>query len=331
MGDPWTVAQSRTTRIALAFALFAGSSAVGCSKSTDAAVITPVCELGTFDCVEDTLRRCNDVGSGWDVVERCPPGTCISGQNACGGPVTPLESSAWVACSPAATTPSDLQAGDAPCVPVAAGANKIDPFEVTRAQYLKFWHATADGRNTLGLAASCGFKEKVDHTPDIVGWPSLTEAEARLPITGVDFCDARGYCRWAGKRLCGGTDGKPIVVPQADVCTEENRAFGEWGSACQAIDWARCNLESGNLAPVGSFPECNAGGVYDLFGNARELIDQCTDVYRQCRSVGDETGSEGNFAYCQGPPASPTCSAPATNYVPENRRDLKAGFRCCTD
>ena len=321
----------RWARAGMAVSLILGIASVACSKTTDAEVITPVCQLGTFDCVEDSLRRCNDVGSGWDVVERCPPGTCISGQNACAGPVPPLESSAWVACAPADTTPSDLEAGDPPCVPVAAGANKVDPFEVTRAQYLKFWRATADGRNTLGLPTSCGFKEKVNHTPDVVGWPSLTEAEARLPITGVDFCDARGYCRWAGKRLCAGLDGRPMIVPQGSLCGEAYRSFGEWGSACQPVDWARCNLETGTLAPVGSYPECNVGGVYDLFGNARELIDQCSDQYRQCRSVGDDTGSAGSSAYCQGPPESASCNPPAAGYVPENRRDLKAGFRCCTD
>lgn len=312
----------------LAWALVGLVGAVGapaCTKRTEAEVVTQVCEPASNDCQEDTLRRCNDVGSGWDIVERCPPGTCI-GAPACGGPVAPIASTEWVDCTPGSG--GDLTKGDPPCKPVTESGVKIDPFEVTRSQYLAFWRATANGRNTLGLGVECDYKKTIPFTPSVEGWPTLSDAQARLPITGVDGCDARAYCRWAGKRLCGGTDGKPSREPfAARGTTPVNDA---WQRVCEtAPNDTGCNVRQNQgsasrpIAPVGSFPQCKTpGGVYDLHGNVAEIVDVCTDQFLLCRRSG---GSAENYGVAS------DCASNENNYVPDNRRENTAGFRCCAD
>jgi formylglycine-generating enzyme required for sulfatase activity len=213
---------------------------------------------------------------------------------------------------------------------VSEGGRKIDPFEVTRSEYLAFWRATADGRNILGLPADCGFKSTVNHSPSIEGWPTLTEAEARLPVTGVDHCDARAYCRWAGKRLCAGDDGKPLRVP-----FDTRKTFtttGEWQLACEAaaIVASTCNTTpngqpESKVAAVGSFPGCKSpSGTYDLFGNVGEWIDLCTDVNPQCRIVGGSSEFRPETMGCKSSDAR-------YDYAPSSRRAGNLGFRCCAD
>ncbi len=310
--------------LGLGVALAALGAAPACTKRTDAEVVSQVCEPASNDCQEDTLRRCNDVGSGWDIVKRCPPGTCIGGQAECGGAVAPLAPTEWVDCAPGSG--GDVTKGDAPCKPVTEAGVKIDPFEVTRSQYLAFWHATASGRNTLGLPGDCDFKKTISFSPSVPGWPAVAEGDARLPITGVDVCDARAYCRWAGKRLCGGTDGKPVRV----ASTNSDQPTNAWQRVCEAApNDTGCNVRPHKDAPakpiaaVGSFPQCKTpGGVFDLHGNVKELIDVCADPYGVCKRVG---GSADDFGFAT------DCPSDGNDYVTPNRRDSDGGFRCCAD
>lgn len=315
-----------TVRLRAAFGLCMAllAAAPACTKRTDAEIVSQVCEPASNDCQEDTLRRCNDVGSGWDIVTRCAPGTCI-GQPECGGAVAPLAPAEWVDCAPGSG--GDVTKGDPPCKPVTEAGVKIDPFEVTRSQYLAFWHATASGRNTLGLPGDCEFKKTISFSPSVPGWPAVSTGDARLPITGVDLCDARAYCRWAGKRLCAGTDGKAVreAFPGSDQPTND-----AWQRVCEAApNDTGCNVRPYKDAPakpiaaVGSFPQCKTpGGVFDLHGNVTEMIDVCTDQFGLCRRVG---GSADNFGIAT------DCPSAKADYVPINRRENDGGFRCCAD
>ena len=313
-------------RAALGLWMFATLAAgPACTKRTDAEIVSQVCEPASNDCQEDTLRRCNDVGSGWDIVKRCAAGTCI-GEAECGGPVAPLASSEWVDCAPGSG--GDLTKGDPPCKPVTERGFKIDPFEVTRSQYLAFWRATASGRNTLGLGIECAYKKTIPFTPSVDGWPTLSDAQARLPITGVDGCDARAYCRWAGKRLCGGADGKPSR--EAFATRGKVPVDSAWQKVCEAApNDTGCNVRQHRdapvqpIAPVGSFPQCKTpGGVYDLHGNVTEILDVCSDTHLLCRRSGGWAENYGDLS---------DCLSTENDYVPDNRRENHAGFRCCAD
>lgn len=296
--------------------------ASGCTKSVDATVVNQVCAPGTNDCNGDTLRRCNDVGSGWDIVKRCAAGTCTSGNDECGGPVMPLASTTWISCNKSSS--ADAIAGTMPCAPVNAGGTKVDPYEVTRSQYLAFWHATVDGKNIGGLPAACGFKEGGrGHTPDLAEWPSMKETETRLPITNIDWCDAWGYCRWAGKRLCGAANKKTY---QGDAAAT---TATEWYAACSANgtrdhvygDFTKgtCN-DAGSVAAVGTFPGCvSPENVYDLEGNVAEMTDVCST-----QANGDTCRAEGGYV-------NGVVGCKVHGQVNRNQRLGDVGFRCCAD
>lgn len=58
----------------------------GCTKeNTVEANDNPICALGQYNCRGDVLQTCNVVGTGWDDLKTCPPGTCVQGASHCTG------------------------------------------------------------------------------------------------------------------------------------------------------------------------------------------------------------------------------------------------------
>ncbi len=149
------------------------------------------------------------------------------------------------------------------------------------------------------------------------------------PVVCIDWCDARAYCEWAGKRLCLDAGGKPT---NGDVSSE-------WGYACTAnltltfpyadtYEPATCNgkdLGLAKLTPVGSLSGCEGGlpGLFDMSGNALEWAGSCkgTDARAECTASGGSYKNGENFLEC-----FPAHSTPPRSFV---ANDL--GFRCCAD
>lgn len=48
-----------------------------------------------------------------------------------------------------------------------------------------------------------------------------------LPVKCVTFCDAEGFCAWAGKRLCGREGGGPYPIAES-----QKGIASEWANAC---------------------------------------------------------------------------------------------------
>ncbi len=117
------------------------------------------------------------------------------------------------------------------------------------------------------------------HRPDDGGY-----GRGALPVTGVSWLDAFGYCHWLAERT-----GNPYRLPSE----------AEWEYACRAgssgVFGARdevtvedCNYmydELGRVVgaarpvPVGSYPP-NAFGLYDMCGSVAELtLDHWHDGY----------------------------------------------------
>jgi sulfatase modifying factor 1 len=220
---------------------------------------------------------------------------------------------------------------------VQMGEVCIDATEVTNAQYAVFWTAKAAGRDIAGQPLFCAWNDTF--TPDHAGapWPFRAGTESR-PVVNVDWCDAFAFCKWAGKRLCGGLSGVALTS-WADA---GDGSRSQWGYACTgggarkfpygaAYDARVCNtgkpLESvSTVEDVGSHPGCRTeAGVFDLSGNVEEWVDDCatsagpTDL---CAIVG-----QSSF---QDPNGDPDFSCLGSAYTDARNVAYELrGFRCC--
>jgi len=180
----------------------------------------------------------------------------------------------------------------------------IDTTEVTNADYRAFLEAGGP------RATRTDCDDDMIRTPD--DWPPDPSRDA-YPVTGVDFCDAAAYCEWAGKRLCGRVDGTPFRG--VDESGERDPSVAEWTNACDGTFEPACpEDDEDDIAPVGSNPCCSSHGVFDLAGNAREWVDNCSSgtFFSRC-AVHDER----------------TCTS-----LDSERRPFSSGrlsFRCCAD
>jgi formylglycine-generating enzyme required for sulfatase activity len=322
-----------------------------CSKEASITQAAPVCGRGEYSCDQNTLQRCRDDGMGFDGIQICEPGGCVQGKADCQRPpdavVKPVGSADWVPCPSSAPDRTD---GDMPCKPVSVTAPvggksvsiRIDPYEVTSAEYLRFWKSLDNGKVLPGLPTHCSFKSPVGHTPENASWPAMSETEAKSPVLGIDWCDAWAYCHWAGKRLCGRVNGggpAPYTFKQNDFSSEEGRRTdNEWSVACNGggvrqypygdnYDPAACNTKPQTeparpVSAVGAYPSCKTPeGVYDLSGNVPEAIDMCdgsTGRDDLCIVAGGFTNTFGYTADCG-------------LFKAYRGTRVFVGFRCCAD
>ncbi len=212
---------------------------------------------------------------------------------------------------------------------VRVGGFCIDSTEVTVAQYAEFLAAPdVPDDQPPGCAWNKTFR------PDYWWRATPFESDAGLssaevdsmPVTVVDWCDARAFCAWAGKRLCGRVGGGPSLA-----ASEVSTTASEWFVACSRkgarlypygddFDGTACNgVGSGHREPVASSPGCVGGydGLFDMTGNVAEWIDDCGDG-SACAMMG------GNFGFPQG---SLHCGA--SDPQPGDAGYPQGGFRCC--
>jgi formylglycine-generating enzyme len=209
----------------------------------------------------------------------------------------------------------------------------VDNTEVTKAQYDEFL-ATAP---TVDTSGRCTFNTSYE-IRDYVRIATTNPAQA---VAGVDWCDARDFCTWAGKRLCGRIGGGGLAYD------EHASAQAQWYSACSRGgaqrfvygDTARasCHLDdldnaTGNQAPVATYPECVLAGtnVYDLLGNVQEWTDACETTGAsagedRCKVVGGVWYFGSSYVDCGF--ADPSGGAGIRRDVAEKH----TGFRCCAD
>jgi serine/threonine protein kinase/formylglycine-generating enzyme required for sulfatase activity len=145
---------------------------------------------------------------------------------------------------------------------VSVPAFYIDPNEVTNGEYARFVEATG-------------------HRPPRT-WPGPLppEGQGRIPVSGVDWKDAKAYAEWAGKRL-------PTEVEWEIACRGPSGNLYPWGN--EPVEGA-ANLGTidrtlaegavsiavpimGSALAVGSKPgDCTSLGIFDLAGNLEEWV-----------------------------------------------------------
>jgi formylglycine-generating enzyme required for sulfatase activity len=202
----------------------------------------------------------------------------------------------------------------------------IDSTEVTRGQYGRFLADVALDAGGRPVPPQCAENKSFEPLDPKTMSPPATESPD-FPVRAVDWCDAKAYCTWAGKDLCGSVDGSPLVTTEV-----VDPARSQWAKACShdgttrfpygdTYERGRCNVEDGPTRPAAA-STCTGGypGIVDIVGNVAEWVDACEpplDARARCAFAGGHVGrGEGTgcttFETPQGSLPSPS-----------------AGIRCC--
>lgn len=224
-------------------------------------------------------------------------------------------------------------AGNKGPVPVPLDSYCIDSTEVSEAQYAQF---LATEPSLATQPADCSWNEYFEPQPSYMDAPRrpYEPERADFPVTQVDYCDARAYCDWAGKRLCGRRGGGSLPLEQPDNAQES-----EWFQACsgggvtaypygQDFDAARCAVAAPQHE-VGVQGSCEGGarGVFDLIGNVWEWEGSCNDDASMAPE--DVICSRRGGATTVDPPTW-SC-ADRGDPSARNTRQVDMGVRCCSD
>jgi formylglycine-generating enzyme required for sulfatase activity len=213
---------------------------------------------------------------------------------------------------------------------------KVDAAEVTVRQY-GAWLAVNPGLGVFANLAMCNWIGD-DFTP--ANWNNQIAGDLDLPVTGVNWCQAAGYCLWADKYMCGKIAVGPLNGTAVDFSKYDQLGNGgsQWYAACTgdnagqqypnpaAGDAGVCNVESSGIRKHETTSPCTGGfaGLFDMSGNVAEW-EYCCDnsgglspENDNCRIRGGAYDSAVGGARCDD-----------ASYVPRKTQLSRIGFRCC--
>jgi len=234
---------------------------------------------------------------------------------------SPAEEKAWAAAHGAT---QEAVADEAPQHEVSLHAFALGAYDVTRAEYAAFVHAT-------GHASGDGCA-KTTYSPDLrraIDWQHLPfRQSARDPVVCVSWQDAQAYVLWLNRKLDpknASGDG-PYRLPSEAEWEYAARAgtttrfwWGDDAAGADAHAWYRGNSLSGSHAsgdapgkpfwleaaavydagkggthPVGLKP-ANAFGLYDIVGNVWQWTEDCyADSYAGAPADGAAAEGRGS-------------------------------------
>ena len=240
-------------------------------------------------------------------------------------------------------------------VPKPGGAFCIDSRETSRGEYAAFLNAAGELPTTSDAACKANlsyFPTRTERKPPLpdAGPPSpdcydnIWAREPQAPqatLSCVDWCDARDFCAWAGKRLCS-------AAPEGTTREQAGMA-GEWNLACSnggktvypygnTYEPGRCWDKVASKGEAGTTPYVS-GNISECVGEAApydELFDMSGGLwewtsephgtgfvmlggaFNDVASSGDPTG--GALGCWKGLPQSDL-----------NHAGPAQGIRCCAD
>ncbi len=200
---------------------------------------------------------------------------------------------------------------------VRIGDFEIDATEVTRAQYAEFLQAEVP----LPEDAECAWNSSREPSCE---W--TTGLFYDLPANCINWCSARDYCAWAGKRLCSGDMNNPQNDEWYIACSDHGTKKYPYGNEYRA---EYCNgYDFGTLGPEAPahLSDCEGGvsGLYDMSGNLIEWTGVCRGDGKQafCVLRGGSFSNDAEVLACD------------YDFGRDNLRDISnelIGFRCCRD
>ena len=298
----------------------------GCSGDETASAAR-VCEPGaTRICVGDGAcsggQACAKDGMGWGACD-CS-GAADAGGGTGGAPADSGIDSASGGVSGGGGAPSKCPQGKGPTM-IDVGPFCIDRTQVTQKQYDEFLQTTKVKFPTQPVECA----KNLDFNPDPFCIPQYWDPINRPEHAAVclNWCDARMYCEWAGKRLCGAIGGGPL----ASWAQLSDPNVSQWNYACSQGGNVQypyggnslgfvCNVTD-KYEPVASRPACVSGTVppftevFDLLAAPLEWVDSCSP-------------QGGSFACSFYSPSSPSADCTTNSSVDILYKN--GGFRCCS-
>jgi sulfatase modifying factor 1 len=223
----------------------------------------------------------------------------------------------------------------------------MDRTEVTSSDYKLFLDANVA---TSGQGSECSWN--TDYLPDTTN--ACTTASGaydpnvrpKWPVSCVDWCDAKRYCGWAGKRLCGAIAGgsnppSSYIDPAADqwyrACSKAGTLKFPYGNSYQGTYCVGVDSPGTQPSQVASAALCVGGydGLYDLSGNVAEWEDSCSaasGATDNCLIRGGsilDAETTAPSLLCNDSAISDATPMPATQK--RNAKDQMVGLRCCYD
>lgn len=224
-------------------------------------------------------------------------------------------------------------------IPLPSGGTMcIDKTEVTVGQYQEFLASGAmpELPSTDPAHDRCSAKMTHDATCQT---DACKGSSCDMPQSCVDQCDAKAYCEWAGKRLCGPIGSAPLGLEEVN-----DPQRNQWMNACSAggrawpygpdYDGQACNTSDhdplcGGPAVTSAYPGCQAppgayDQVFDLSGNLSEWVDASQEGGAWPDLICIIMG--GSYVHYWG---DVSCSG-ATLQWPCDAHHPEFGFRCCS-
>jgi len=126
--------------------------------------------------------------------------------------------------------------------------------------------------------------------PDNSAWNRPTAA--KLPVTDVDWNQAKTYAEWVGGRL-------PSEAEWEDACRRADGRIYPWGDELPSKERLNYNYDVGGTTDVGDYPP-GANGLYDMAGNVWEWTSSEYRPYSYDANDGRENPETGESRTLRG-------------------------------